>query len=152
MDAESNLIVVIKRTKMAVQKGIVNFTIGTEEPFGTLDRNASVSMNYWGLHPEIFEQIEKGLHNFMKLNANNPTAECYIPSTVRDVIVGVQMTVRIIPINDNWFGVTYKQDKPMAINAINAINAIYRYVTDGVYTTTLWSCCEKRYFYQGQEN
>jgi len=132
VDVERNLIKVIERTKIAVQNGIVNYNIGTENPLGTLDRNASVSMNYWGFHPEIFDQIEKGLHNFMKQNANNPTAEYYIPNIVTDMIVSGQMTVRVIPTNDNWFGVTYKQDKPMAIEAIRG------YIADGVYPIKLW--------------
>ncbi len=133
VDSESNLVEVIERTKIAVQNGIVQYNIGTEDPLGTLDRNASVSMNYWGFHPEIFKQIEKGLHDFMKQNAHNPTAEYYIPNIVTDMIVSGQMTVRVIPTNDNWFGVTYKQDKPMAIDAIS------RYITEGIYPKKLWN-------------
>ncbi len=69
----------------------------------------------------------------MKQNANNPTAEYYIPNIVTDMIVNGQMTVRVIPTNDNWFGVTYKEDKPMAIDAISS------YITDGVYPKKLWN-------------
>ena len=43
------------------------------------------------------------------------------------------MEVRVIPTNDNWFGVTYKEDKPLAVVAIN------KYISDGVYPTHLWS-------------
>jgi len=43
------------------------------------------------------------------------------------------MAVRVIPTDDNWFGVTYKEDKPMAVAAIT------KFLADGVYPTNLWS-------------
>ena len=44
-----------------------------------------------------------------------------------------QMNVRVIPTNDNWFGVTYKEDKPMAIESIN------KCIEKGIYPKNLWS-------------
>jgi len=92
----------------------------------------SVSMNYWGFHPSIFLEIEKGLHEFMRLHDTDATAEYYIPNIVTDMIVSRKMSVRVIPTNDNWFGVTYKQDKPMAVTAIKQC------IDDGVYPENLW--------------
>ncbi|MAW20908.1 MAG: nucleotidyltransferase [Flavobacteriales bacterium] len=132
VDAKNNLVEVIERTKIAEKDGVVNYNIGANEPLGTVDRNASVSMNYWGFHPSIFDKLEKGLHNFIRANTNNPTAEYYIPNIVTDMIVSGQMAVRVIPTNDNWFGVTYKEDKPMAVAAIN------KCIADGVYPKNLW--------------
>ena len=42
----------------------------------------------------------------MRVNSENPTAEYYIPNIVTEMIMGKKMSVRIIPTNDNWFGVT----------------------------------------------
>ena len=133
VDESNNLIEVIERVKIAVQDGKVQYNIGADDPCGEVDANASVSMNYWGFHPSIFKEIEEGLHAFMKENANNPTAEYYIPNIVTDMIVSGKMNVRVIPTNDNWFGVTYKEDKPMAVAAIN------KHITAGVYPDKLWS-------------
>jgi NDP-sugar pyrophosphorylase family protein len=132
VDADNNLVEVIERTKIAVQNGVVNYNVGTDEPLGTVDKNGSVSMNYWGFHPCIFSEIEKGLHDFMRANTDNPTAEYYIPNIITDMIASEKMAVRVIPTNDNWFGVTYKEDKPMAVAAIN------NYIDDGVYPKNLW--------------
>jgi NDP-sugar pyrophosphorylase family protein len=132
VDIDNNLVEVIERTKIAEQNGMVHYNIGEDESSGILDKNASVSMNYWGFHPEIFTDIEKGLHDFMRANYQNPTAEYYIPKIVTDMIVSEKMAVRVIPTNDNWFGVTYKDDKPMAVAAIN------KYIADGIYPRTLW--------------
>ena len=133
LDSDNNLVEVIERIKIAEQNGVVNYNIGTEDTLGELDRNSSVSMNYWGFHPSIFEEIEKGLHNFMRENPDNPTAEYYIPNIITDMIISGQMSVCVIPTNDNWFGVTYKEDKPMAIESIN------RYIEGGIYPKNLWS-------------
>jgi UTP-glucose-1-phosphate uridylyltransferase len=133
VDADNNLVEVIERTKIATQNGVVKYNIGGDEPLGIVDRNTSVSMNYWGFHPSIFTEIEKGLHDFMRANPDSPTAEYYIPNIVTDMILSKHMAVRVIPTDDNWFGVTYKEDKPMAVTAIN------KCIADGVYPTNLWS-------------
>ena len=133
VDGKNNLVEVVERVKIAEQNGKVQYNIGSEEPCGEVDSNASVSMNYWGFHPSIFKEIEEGLHDFMRANSTNPTAEYYIPNIVTDMIVSGKMVVRVIPTNDNWFGVTYKEDKPMAVAAIN------KCISDGIYPTHLWS-------------
>lgn len=133
VDQHNNLIEVIERVKIAQQGDKVQYNIGSDEPSGELAAEASVSMNYWGFHPSIFQEIEKGLHVFMRANASKPTAEYYIPNIITDMIVANKMKVRVIPTNDNWFGVTYKEDKPMAVAAIN------QYIKQGVYPVPLWS-------------
>ena len=68
VDADNNLVEVIERTKIAAQNGVVNYNVGSDEALGTVDKNVPVSMNYWGFHPSIFNEIEKGLHDFMRAN------------------------------------------------------------------------------------
>ena len=132
VDSDNNLITVIERIKIAEKNGIVNYNIGSDEELGIIDKSASVSMNYWGFHPSIFLEIERGLHAFIKANLNNPTAEYYIPNIVTEMITGGKMDVHVIQTDENWFGVTYKEDKQMAIEAIN------QYIRNGVYPRNLW--------------
>ena len=87
VDEDNNLVEVIERTKIAKKDGIVQHNVGVNESSGILDKNASVSMNYWGFHPEIFKEIEKGLNQFMRVNSENPTAEYYIPNIVTEMIM-----------------------------------------------------------------
>jgi dTDP-glucose pyrophosphorylase len=133
VDENNFLIEVNERVKLAMQDGVVKYNLGSDDPVGEVDANASVSMNYWGFHPSIFDHIEKGLVSFMKENSQNPTAEYYIPDIVTSMIVSNKMEVEVIPTNDNWFGVTYKEDKQMAIDAIN------KHIASGVYPNKLWS-------------
>jgi len=132
VDKKNNLIEVVERVKIAKQNGKVKYNIGSDEESGELNPDFSVSMNYWGFHPSIFKEIKYGLHNFIKENSKNPTAEYYIPNIVTDMIVSNKMSVRVIPTNDNWFGVTYKEDKPMAVDEIN------KYIKSGIYPKNLW--------------
>ena len=132
VDENNYLLEVNERVKLAVEDGVVKYNLGTEEPKGEVDADSSVSMNYWGFHPSIFESIEKGLISFIKENQNSPTAEYYIPDIITDMIMDKKMDVKVIPTNDNWFGVTYKEDKQMAVDAIN------EHIKNEVYPTKLW--------------
>ena len=118
---------------MVNQNGKVIYNIGSDDPSGEVDANSSVSMNYWGFHPSIFNHIEEGLHEFMKQNKTNPTAEYYIPDIITDMIASGETSVEVIPTNDNWFGVTYKEDKAMAVESIN------KHIKQGVYPENLWN-------------
>jgi dTDP-glucose pyrophosphorylase len=133
VDSKNNLIEVNEREKLARQGEKVEYNIGSEEPNGEVDPKSYVSMNYWGFHPSIFKEIEKGLHNFIKENSNSPTAEYYIPNIVSDKIKAGEIAFAVIPTNDNWFGVTYKEDKQMAIKTLN------KHIENGVYPKNLWS-------------
>jgi NDP-sugar pyrophosphorylase family protein len=133
VDSKSNLIEVNEREKLARQEEKVEYNIGSDEPSREVDPKSYVSMNYWGFHPSIFKDIEKGLHSFMKENSNSPTAEYYIPNIVSDKIKAGEIAIAVIPTNDNWFGVTYKEDKQMAIETLN------KHIENGVYPKSLWS-------------
>ena len=72
---------------------------------------------------EKFEMVE---------NNTDPKAEYYIPTVVTNLIESKVMAVEVIPTNDSWFGVTYKEDKPMAVKAI------HKQIERGVYPKNLW--------------
>ena len=133
VDKENNLVEVNERIKLAMKNGVVKYNIGSDEPEGEEDPLSSVSMNYWGFHPSIFEHIEDGLFQFMKNNSTNPTAEYYIPDIVTQLIQSNDSVFNVIPTEDNWFGVTYKEDKQMAVDTINS------HISNGIYPSNLWS-------------
>ena len=133
VDKENNLVEVNERIKLAMKNGVVKYNIGSDEPEGKEDPLSSVSMNYWGFHPSIFMHIEDGLFQFMKNNSSNPTAEYYIPDIVTQLIQSNDSVFNVIPTEDNWFGVTYKEDKQMAVDTINS------HISNGIYPSNLWS-------------
>ena len=133
VDENNYLIEVNERVKLAMQDGVVRYNLNSDNPIGEVDANSSVSMNYWGFHPSIFQHIEKGLSSFIKENSDNPTAEYYIPDIISSMIVSKKINVRVISTNDSWFGVTYKEDKKLAIDAIN------KHIGNGIYPKKLWN-------------
>ena len=131
VNESGNLTEVIERTKIAKVNGKVQYYV-SEDGSVELNPKASVSMNFWGFHPSIFTEIEQGLHVFIKANALDPLAEYYIPNIVTDKINDGTIVVKVIPTKDTWFGVTYKEDKPMAVAAIA------EQIEKGVYPMSLW--------------
>lgn len=78
-----------------------------------LDPDALVSMNFWGFTPGIFESMREYFTAFLHgLSAEEIKAECLLPVMVDDLMRKRRLTVRVIPTNATWFGITYPQDKP----------------------------------------
>lgn len=92
-----------------------------------------VSMNMWGFTPEIFPQLHDHFEEFLHEHASDPKAECYIPSTVNELIAAGEARVRVLPGGEAWFGVTYREDRPRAVSNIR------RLVEGGYYPKGLWA-------------
>lgn len=78
-----------------------------------LDGQSLVSMNIWGFHPHIFELLQNGFNDFVAANAANPKAEFYISSFANDLINNGTATFEVLPNDEKWYGVTYREDKEM---------------------------------------
>lgn len=77
-----------------------------------LDLESVVSMNMWGLYPEIFDILEKGFDEFIgQLDSTNLKAEYLLPTIIGDLLQENRVSVEVLKSNDEWFGVTYKEDK-----------------------------------------
>jgi UTP-glucose-1-phosphate uridylyltransferase len=98
----------------------------------TLKGDEPVSMNFWGFTPEIFEQLKGHFRKFLEANGSDLKKECYIPSTVNDIMVAGQGRVKVLRSNDSWFGVTYREDHG------HVVESIQRLVKNGVYPESLW--------------
>jgi UTP-glucose-1-phosphate uridylyltransferase len=91
-----------------------------------------VSMNFWGFTPEIFEQLKEHFGKFLEANGSDLKKECYIPSTVNEIMVSGQGQVKVLRSNDSWFGVTYREDHG------HVVESIQKLVKDGIYPEKLW--------------
>jgi NDP-sugar pyrophosphorylase family protein len=97
----------------------------------TLDGKASVSMNFWGFTPSVFPLLEETLSRFLSVHSASMKDECYLPSAVAELIDRGQATVRVLPTTADWFGVTYREDKPRVTESIQNL------VARGDYPATL---------------
>ena len=91
-----------------------------------------VSMNCFGFTPEVFGHFEKCFEKFLAENSESLTAEFYYPSAVFNMIENKNATVRVYNTPDNWYGVTYHEDKPAVIAAIRKM------IKEGDYPESLW--------------
>ncbi|MBE7029900.1 MAG: nucleotidyltransferase [Ruminococcaceae bacterium] len=89
-----------------------------------LDKNSGipldtvVSMNMWGLQPDIFPFIAEGFEKFLKENLNTPKAEYFLPGIINDRIQQEGKRVRVLETAERWYGVTYREDIPMVKEAL----------------------------------
>lgn len=115
VDQEGNLETVVERLKIQKEEGNI-FYYENEERF-LLHEDTVVSMNYWGFHPDIFEETRKGFIEFVQQNHGNPKAEYFIPLIVNNMVNGGKASLKVMTTNDKWYGVTYQEDKPVVEKA-----------------------------------
>ena len=77
-----------------------------------------VSMNMWGFTPQLFSQLEKLFSEFLSENIDNFSSEFYIPFAVDKLIQSNIATVEVLETTEQWFGVTYKEDKSYVQSAV----------------------------------
>lgn len=130
-DKDDFLVSVTERTNIQYTRGGIAY----QEADGTfvfLKPETLVSMNFWGFTPEYFTQTWPMFGDFVKTNSQSLKAEFYIPSAIDGLINQKLASVKVLRSNDRWFGVTYKEDKPLVIEKIAQL------VKSGIYPQKLW--------------
>ena len=97
-----------------------------------LSEDTIVSMNFWGFHPSVFELTRKMFVDFVKNNQDNSTAEFYIPKIANTLIEQKMADLTVMTTRDQWYGITYQEDKQTVQNAFWALTTI------GAYPNGLW--------------
>ena len=107
--------------------------VQTEDGAVPIDVESEVSMNMWGLSPAFFDVLEKGFDVFLeKLDPENLKGEYLLPIIIGDLLKEGRMKVEVRKSHDEWFGVTYKEDKP------DVVANIQKLIKDGVYPEKLF--------------
>ena len=90
-----------------------------------------VSMNLWGFTPELFAALEDRFPAWLEKNVSAAKSEWYIPFVVDELVHEGKADVEVLPTDSNWFGVTYREDKPFVTAEIGKL------VADGEYPPSL---------------
>lgn len=87
---------------------------------GEIAEGTLVSMNMWGFTPSFLDELETGLRTFMtdELPKNPAKGEYYLPFAVDHLIQNGQATAKVLQTSAQWYGVTYKEDKPVVVDAL----------------------------------
>lgn len=91
-----------------------------------------VSMNIWGFTTDLFSRNEELFKEFLVANKENITAEYYIPYVVNEIIRSGNATCKVLNTNDQWFGVTFREDRDFVVNRLASLSA------EGVYPSPLF--------------
>jgi len=106
-----------------------------------LSASTPVSMNFWGFSPNILPELKKYFNDFISSFADDPKEqiknECFIPKAVDFFIKNGIIKVKVLEANSDWFGVTYKEDREIAVKKLEELTK------KGVYPNGLWGKSEK---------
>ena len=135
VDSSGNMTEVVERTKVYFKEIDGDKRIVFEEngEITALPSDARVSMNFWGFTPAVFEKTLILFREFVETNYENPKSEFFIPLVADELIKSEEATFKVIPTSEKWFGVTYKEDKPIVQDSISSL------LEKGIYPQKLWN-------------
>lgn len=94
--------------------------------------NSLVSMNFWCFMPDVISHFRSEFRYFLEEHANSASEEFLIPYMINKLVTAGQITVKILEAPGQWFGITYKEDKPDVENALREL------VESNIYPSPLW--------------
>ena len=133
VDESGNLTSMVERTKIERNaEGVIVFHDLGEDV--ALEENTPVSMNLFGFTPDYFAHSEEAFCQFLSADSTktNLKAEFFIPLMVNRLIGNGTAKMKVLSTTAQWFGVTYKEDKPQLMAKIEAL------IEAGVYPRNLW--------------
>ena len=102
--------------------------------FVDLPGDTIVSMNLWGFTPSILIELKRRFLPFLEnVYKTNPLkGEYFLPFVVDELLQEKKAEVTVLRSYDNWYGVTYKEDKE------NVMAALQKLKDEGRYPQKLW--------------
>jgi UTP-glucose-1-phosphate uridylyltransferase len=91
-----------------------------------------VSMNMFAFKNTVFNKYREYFKSFLMTKGNDLKSEFYLPSVVDELIKSKEGKVKIVETNEQWFGLTYMEDKAIVAERIAEL------VKQGKYPSKLW--------------
>jgi hypothetical protein len=98
----------------------------------TLTGSEWVSMNFFGFTLQAFPEFVSYFENFIANNASSEKAECLLPVGAGEIISSGKGKIKFFTSEDNWFGMTYPEDRGI----VRA--EIAKKIKNGYYPEYLW--------------
>lgn len=133
-DANGMLKGIHERTHIEKRGDMGVYTEDEGKTWIEIPRGSTVSMNMWGFGESLLGELQARFRSFLVkgLLENPDKCEYFLPSVVGELLDEGKATVEVLPSEDRWYGVTYKEDKPVVTKAIADMKA------DGIYPEILW--------------
>lgn len=125
---------IVERTRIEKREDGIAYSDDDGHTWISLPENTPVSMNMWGFTNGFFKALERDFKRFLEEDLpNNPLkAEFYLPFVVDGLLKQNKTVVQVLPSSDKWYGVTYKEDKQMVVEALAGL------AESGLYPSPLW--------------
>ena len=126
---------VTERTRIETYAGGIHYTEDGGESWTDLPGETPVSMNLWGFGKSFLEEADRRFAGWLDENlAKNPLkCEYFLPLVVTELLEEDKARVQLLHSADKWYGVTYREDKPVVVDAIA------RMTREGLYPEDLWA-------------
>ncbi len=85
-----------------------------------LPLDTTVSMNMWGFSNSILDELQARFPEFLEKGIAKDPLKCeyFLPSVIADLLHEEKATVQVCRSTDQWYGVTYREDKPVVVEAV----------------------------------
>ena len=119
-DEEGHLQKIHECTHIERHEGSVAYTEDEGKTWTVLPQDSTVSMNMWGFSESILKELKARFPKFLEENlpVNPMKCEYFLPFVVDELLGENKATVKVLKSMDKWYGVTYKEDKPVVVAAI----------------------------------
>ena len=134
VNEEGLLTGITERTKIFKRGGDAAYTEDDGKSFTDLSGSTIVSMNLWGFTRGILDVLWDRFPAFLEKNlpVNPLKCEYFLPFVVNEQLEEGSATARVLPCEETWYGVTYKEDLESVEKAIAQMKK------EGIYEEELW--------------
>ena len=124
---------VTERTKIFKKGADAEYTEDGEH-FFPLAGDTIVSMNLWGFSARVLDELWARMGAFLTeaMKTNPLKCEYFLPFVVNEQLADRSASVQVLPCEETWYGVTYREDLASVKEAVARMKA------EGIYTETLW--------------
>ncbi len=115
---DNKLLDVVEIVALEAKENEVGYQEGDQ--WHQVDPHALVSMNCWGFSQDFLDKIEKAFPNYLNevLKENPIKGEIYLPTMVKELLLDKGQDVKVLSSSDQWFGITYPEDKEFVKQAL----------------------------------
>ena len=120
LNEDSTLHSVTERTRIETYEGGIHYTEDGGESWTDLPGETPVSMNLWGFGESFVKEADRRFARWLDENLEKNPLKCeyFLPLVVSELIGEKKAAVKVLRSTDKWYGVTYREDKPVVVEAI----------------------------------
>lgn len=120
---ENKLTGIIERIRIEKHENGPAYTEDNGVTWTGLPEDTIVSMNMWGFTASLLTELKDRFSDFLGKNLSDNPLKCeyFLPFVVDELLKENKAEVTVLKSADRWYGVTYKEDKPVVVEAIKTL-------------------------------